>query len=177
MLGLGISRLYKRSNGEPKAIPLRARQACTMIRRFGEPVEIGRRYKSRPGAYAILFDGSDILLTFQDAPIPELQLPGGGIDLGESDLSALHREVLEETGWGISNPVRLGAYRRFAFMPEYDLWAEKIAKIYLARPTFRKSDLLEAGHTAVWMTPHDAAKELSNAGDRHFLKQAFGLFD
>lgn len=31
-----------------------------------------------------------------------LQLPGGGIKMGESPLSALHREVQEETGFDIT---------------------------------------------------------------------------
>ena len=73
-----------------------------MIRRFGTPPEAGRVYKPRPGAYVVLLRGDDMLVTRQEAsetlPAPEYQLPGGGIDPGESPVVALHREVLEETG-------------------------------------------------------------------------------
>ena len=105
-----------------------------MIPRFGTPPMKGVRYRLRPGAYAILPRGNDLLVTYQHAPDAEFQLPGGGIDAGESPLRALHREVMEETGWHIAAPRRLGAYRRFVFMPEYDLWAEKLCTIYVAHP-------------------------------------------
>ena len=100
---------------------------------------------------------------------PEIQLPGGGIDPGESPIVALHREVYEETGWSITPPRRLGAFRRFTFMPEYDLWAEKLCTIYLARPVRRLGPPSEPGHDAIWMHRDDALEQLCNAGDRHFL--------
>lgn len=140
-----------------------------MIRRFGESVETGRRYRRRPGVYAILRDGSAVLVTHQAEPVPEFQLPGGGIDPLEQPIRALHREVIEETGWRIAVQRRLGAFRRFTYMPEYDLWAEKLCTIYLARPVLRLGPPLEAGHTAVWMTLQAAALEVANAGDRAFL--------
>lgn len=142
-----------------------------MIRRFGTPPETGRRYTLRPGAYAVLTRGDQVLLTHQAAPWPEFQLPGGGIDKGESPLHALHREVFEETGWSISAPRRLGAFRRFTFMPEYDIWAEKLCTIYAARPVRQLADPPEPDHSAVWM-PYDLAVDaLGNPGDRHFLER------
>ncbi len=119
-----------------------------MIRRYGESIRRGKAYKPRPGAYALLPRGRDVLLTHQDKPIPEFQLPGGGIDPGESPLAALHREVREETGWSIASPRKIGAFRRFVYMPEYDLWAEKICHIYIAHPV--------------------------RHGERHFLHTYFG---
>lgn len=145
-----------------------------MIRRFGEAVRPGQKYRPRHGAYAVLRLGGDVLVTHQMAPVPEFQLPGGGIDPGESPLRALHREVFEETGWGISVSRRIGAFRRFTYMPEYDRWAEKLCSIYLARPVRRLSDPTEPGHTAIWMPADEAARRLGNAGDRHFLQLAFG---
>lgn len=140
-----------------------------MIPRVGEGVRRGRRYRQRPGAYAVLLRGEDVLLTFQEAPVPEFQLPGGGIDPGESPLPALHREVYEETGWRIAAPRRLGAFRRFTYMPEYDLWAEKVCHVYLARPTRRIGPPTEAGHEAVWAPLAVARDLLANDGDRMFL--------
>ncbi len=143
-----------------------------MIRRYGEPVKPGQSYGRRPGAYAILLRGDRILVTRQAAPTPEFQLPGGGIEPGEQPLAALHREVREETGWCIAVTRRIGAFRRFTYMPDYDRWAEKICAIYLARPILRLGPPSEPGHTAVWMTAGQALDQITNPGDRAFLFKA-----
>ena len=140
-----------------------------MIRRYGEPVKPGQRYRRRPGVYAVLLRGDSILATFQQAPVPEFQLPGGGIDAGEQPVAALHREVIEETGWKIDVIRRIGAFRRFTYMPEYDLWAEKLCTVYLARPVLRLGPPSEAGHTAVWLPVDEAVARLGNPGDRAML--------
>jgi len=143
-----------------------------MIRRFGEAVRPNISYRLRPGAYAILVRNGRVLLTHQAAPNPEFQLPGGGIDPGEDILPALHREVLEETGWHIASCRRLGAYRRFTYMEEYGLWAEKLCHVYTARPSLRVGHPTEVGHTAIWTTPENAVELLANQGDVKFLKEA-----
>ncbi|SNS10050.1 NUDIX domain-containing protein [Antarctobacter heliothermus] len=140
-----------------------------MTPRFGKPPQMDRRYTLRPGAYAILPRDGRLLLTRQDAPCPEVQLPGGGIDPGENPLQALHREIFEETGWRIARPRRLGAFRRFTFMPDYGLWAEKLCIIYTAMPVCPHGPPTEPGHTAIWRTPEAAAHELGNPGDRAFV--------
>lgn len=139
-----------------------------MIRRFGAVPRHNQRYQMRPGAYAILPRNGRFLLTCQMDPHPDIQLPGGGIDPGESPLPALHREVYEETGWSIAAPQRLGAFRRYTFMPEYDLWAEKLCHIYLARPLRKLGPPTGSQHEAVWMSPEEAIQRLGNDGDRHF---------
>lgn len=140
-----------------------------MIRRVGPVPQANRRYILRPGVYAILPIDGKLLLTVQTAEAPDIQLPGGGIDRGEHPLSALHREVMEETGWRIARPRRLGAFRRFVYMPEYDIWAEKICHVYVARPTYRLSEPLEAHHEILFLAPSDARDMLGNEGDRHFV--------
>ncbi len=82
-----------------------------MTPRFGDPPERTQRYRLRTGVYAILPRRGRLLLTWQFDDKPELQLPGGGVDPGEQPLSALHREVFEETGWRIARPRCLGAFR------------------------------------------------------------------
>src|SRR6056297_3137964 len=110
---IGIPRQYRSGKQGSKA----------MIPRVGEPVRRDMRYRQRTGVYAILPRDGAVLLTHQAEPLSEFQLPGGGIDAGESPVAALHREVFEETGWRIARPIRVGAFRRFTYMPEYDLWA------------------------------------------------------
>jgi 8-oxo-dGTP diphosphatase len=142
-----------------------------MIRRYGEAVRPGQRYIRRPGVYAVLLRGDHILATHQAAPVPEFQLPGGGIDKGEQPIAALHREVFEETGWKIAVTRRLGAFRRFTYMPEYDLWAEKVCTVFLALPVRRLGPPSEAGHSAIWLPVDRALKMLGNAGDRGIVAE------
>ncbi len=142
-----------------------------MIRRFGQSPRSDQTYRLRPGAYAILPRDQKLLLTRQSAPVVDIQLPGGGIDPGESAIIALHREVYEETGYKISSPRHFGTFRRFVFMPEYDFWAEKICHIFIARPTICMGAPLEPFHTALWMTHDQAISTLGNAGDKHFVER------
>lgn len=143
-----------------------------MIKRYGNSPQPGRSYTRRPGVYAVLLDRGALLTTHQADPELEYQLPGGGIDPGEQPIAALHREVMEETGWHIANLRRLGAFRRFTYMPEYDLWAEKICTVYLARPVLQIGPPTEPGHQAVWMQPEAALSLLGNPGDRAMLARA-----
>jgi 8-oxo-dGTP diphosphatase len=146
-----------------------------MIRRFGQPPLPNHRYILRAGAYAIMPLQNRLLLTAQVSNFVDIQLPGGGIDPGESPIRALHREVMEETGWRIATPKRLGAFRRFIFMPEYDLWAEKVCHIYTAKPTHQIAEPLESSHFNTVMDPTEAVIALGNDGDRMFVERFFGL--
>ena len=138
-----------------------------MIPRFGPPPG-PHRYRLRAGAYALLIRDGAALLTFQGGAEPEFQLPGGGIDPGESPQAALHREVYEETGWTIATPRRLGIYRRFCYMPDYGFWAEKLCSIWLARPIRRIGPPTEPNHSAHWFPLADVAHELADPGCRAF---------
>ena len=140
-----------------------------MIRRFGESVKNDILYKRRPGVYALLPIGENLLLTHQNEPKPEFQLPGGGIDPGEHLIPALHREVMEETGWIIERPRRVGAFRRFVYMPEYDLWAEKLGTVFLARPVIRRCAPTEEGHSEFIVSATLAVDLVENPGDRRFI--------
>lgn len=142
-----------------------------MIRRMGDRPARSVRHVLRRGVYAILPRGGDVLVTFQAGQFDEYQLPGGGVDPGESPLQALHREVLEETGWKIAAPRRLGAFRRFTFMPEYDLWAEKLCEVFVARPVYSLGPPRETDHSPVWMPQGVAQQLLANPGDRDFIRR------
>ena len=149
-----------------------------MIKCYGGAPKPEKHYIRRPGAYAILIRDGEMLVTRQTEPAPEIQLPGGGIDKGEHPITALHREVMEETGWRMTLLSRFGTFRRFTFMPEYDIWAEKVCTIFVARPTLQISEPTEPGHEALWLPPHLALEVLGNPGDRamlhRFLSKTYG---
>lgn len=141
-----------------------------MIRRFGSPPEGKIRYWWRPGAYALIWRAGRVLLTHQAWPGEEFQLPGGGIDPGEGPLRALHREVLEETGWTIGTPRFIGRYRRFCHMPGYDRDAEKLCSVWLAPAGQYLHPPTERGHSAHWLTVPQAISALGDPGARAMVR-------
>ena len=145
-----------------------------MLKRVGEIPRRDVRYRLRPGVYALLPLGPNLLLTHQAEPDNDFQLPGGGIDPGEHPVATLHREVYEETGWRIGRPRRFGAFRRFTWLPEYDFWAEKICTVYIATPTLRIGPPSEEGHTPILLPPAEAVAVLANPGDRMMVARWSG---
>ncbi len=141
------------------------------MRRFGENVKKSIKYKTRIGVYGIIFVGDEILLTYQNND--EIQLPGGGVDTGEHKTHALAREVREETGWKIDPVKYIGAYQRFVFMPEYDLWAHKICHICYCRGIYPLSKPIERDHVPILTKPYIALSLLRNSGDKKFLRDCF----
>jgi 8-oxo-dGTP diphosphatase len=142
-----------------------------MIRRVGETPRGDKGYRLRAGAYAILPLKGRFLAVATFNGTAEVMLPGGGIDPGESPQQALHREVMEEIGWRIARPRRLGAFRRFVFMPEYDLWAEKLCHVYVAHPVRQIAEPTEPDHHTLVLSGSEAVAALGNAGDRMFMER------
>lgn len=142
------------------------------MRRYGDSVRLDVQYRPRPGAYGVILHHGKVLLTREELIETEIQLPGGGIDAGETAVQALYRECLEETGWKIQIIRRLGAYQRFTHMPEYGFWAQKICHIYLCRPVLKLHEPLEPFHSVIWKDVHEGVNLLANEGDRDFLAAA-----
>ena len=65
-------------------------------RLFGQ-IDRGRRSVLRKGAYLLSIKDDKVLVAVE-AGNPHFQLPGGGLDEGETHLQALARETLEEVG-------------------------------------------------------------------------------
>lgn len=144
------------------------------MRRIGETVRPGVAYRDRMGVYGLVLREGRLLCVWQK---DELQLPGGGIDPGESPLAALHREVIEETGWRIAGPDggpprRLEAFQRYVWLWDYEYWARKVQAIYLARAVAQLHPPLEPDHRPVWLTPEEAARRLHIEGDRAAVARA-----
>lgn len=140
------------------------------MQRIGEPWLRGRPYRDRMGAYAIIAGADGALLLVDESG--ELQLPGGGIDPGESPVQALHREVREETGWRIAQPRRIGGFLRFVWLPDYGFWARKVQLVFVARAVRPLGPPTEDWHLPLWMAPADAARRLDVEGDRAMVRRA-----
>ena len=127
-----------------------------------------RRYAERPGAYAVIRRGGEVLVVRWEG---KLYLPGGGLDAGESTRAALHRECLEETGWRIRVERRLGAFQRYLYARDLDLWLRKVCHVYLARPALCIGRPTQPGHRAVWMPLKTAVSGLAGAGERALVRR------
>jgi len=68
--------------------------------------------KWRPSAYGVVIHEGKVLLSPQFGE-NRFDLPGGGMDLGESPEDAVIREVKEETGLDVANPRLLEGVSRF----------------------------------------------------------------
>lgn len=139
------------------------------MRRCGEAPLKGVAYRDRPGAYGVLLRDGEVLLAMQNGA---LLLPGGGVDPGESPVRALHREVLEETGWRIGGLRRLEVFSRYCWLPEYRYHARKVQHVYLARPIRPLGPPSEPDHVAVWMRAARAVNHLAVEGEARALEAA-----
>lgn len=129
---------------------------------FGAP-EPGRPYPDRPVAFGVgVRDGQVALVRVEPADGPaRIDLPGGGIDPGESAEAALAREFLEETGLKV-RPLSLLTHADHYFV-------NGAAESFNTRGTFfaveviaeRPEQKIEADHTLFWRAPDDALRLLS----------------
>ena len=147
--------------------------------RFGENKRSYINYRRRVGVYGLLIYENKLILTEQKISHKtlEIQLPGGGVNKGEHFIHALHREVMEETGWHIRVLKREGFFQRFTYMPEYTLWAHKICHIYRCKAIYRKSSNLEQGHRYLVSNYDKALEILIDPGFKHFVKILKSQFD
>lgn len=138
------------------------------MRRYGDPIQQGLTYRRRPGAYGLIVKGRKVLLALTEDEDESLMFPGGGIDPGESPIQALHREVMEETGWRVAVKRRLGFYHRQVFMSDYGYAAHKVCQIYLCEAGRQVADPIEPDHSPVLIDLEVARGVLSLEAERHF---------
>ena len=140
------------------------------MRRYGDPIRHGLNYRRRPGAYGLIVKGRQVLLALNESPGEEVVFPGGGVDPGESPVRALHRAVMEETGWRIAVKRRLGFYHRQIFMREYGFAAHKVCHIYLCVAGRQVAAPTEPDHQPVLVDLEVAQGALSLEAERRFAE-------
>ena len=131
------------------------------VPQFGEP-EPGREYPDRPAAFAVVERDGRIALvrvTFEGGG-GRTDLPGGGIDAGESAEQAAVRECGEEAGLVVeveAAVVRADHY----FINEKDHAVNTRGTFFTARLKGEDAALkIEDDHALTWVDPHEALKTL-----------------
>ena len=142
------------------------------VKLFGERVNSRIKYQRRVGAYGIIFHKKEFLLTSQVSSEGniEVQLTGAGAAKNESTLHSLYREILEETGWGIRVIKKEGTFQRFTYMPEYNIWAQKVCHIYICVATMQKTEKLEKEHRFITMNKKKSLARLVDPGFKYFIE-------
>ncbi|MBS0363350.1 MAG: NUDIX domain-containing protein [Proteobacteria bacterium] len=132
------------------------------VPQFGEP-EPGRSYPDRPAAFVIAERDGRIALVrvAYGAGGSRLDLPGGGIDPGETAQEAAARECGEEAGLAVAVGASLGRADHF-FVNQDGKTHNTRGEFFEGRVTAEAPDLkTEDDHSLEWMTPHQALAALS----------------
>jgi 8-oxo-dGTP diphosphatase len=130
---------------------------------FGDP-ERGRTYRDRPAAFAVVEHDGRIALVRVDernGRFGILDLPGGGIDPGESARDAAIRETAEEAGLRVELEAEPFACADHYFHPDPGRHVNTRGAFFTGRVVAEAPELkTEADHTLVWMTPAEAVGAL-----------------
>jgi 8-oxo-dGTP diphosphatase len=144
-----------------------------------DPAALARRYPARPilaVSAAIIRDGMVLIVRRARPPAKGLYtLPGGGVELGETLVEAVRREVREETAL-IIEPVALAGYRE-AIGHDADGRVERHFVIlpFAARWLAGEPELNEELSEARWLAPSQIAALETTAGLADIVGQAFAL--
>lgn len=120
---------------------------------------------NRKATRAIVLNGSNILLLYTER-YHDYSLPGGGIDEGEDNVTALIRELKEETGaQNVRNIREFGLYEEYRpwYKTDFDIVHMESYCYFcdidqeLLDPEFEAHELAN-GMVPKWMNIHDAIK-------------------
>ncbi len=131
------------------------------MQQFGEP-KPGLLYRPRPAAFGIAErDGRIAVVHIRpDDGGDWIDLPGGGVDAGESEPQALIRELGEETGLVVAAGAEILRFSQY-FLRRDGEPVNNEGGIYHVAVTGEAADLqTEPDHELLWISPADAVEHL-----------------
>ena len=128
-----------------------------MIPEFGIRLA-GIEYIDRPGVYAVIENDTDQIAVIEAAS--GFFLPGGGIDPGETELEALKRELMEETGYQISVIGELGTAVEYIEASSENAYCRIQSRFYRVELETKTGDGVERDQRLVWLPREKAIKGL-----------------
>jgi 8-oxo-dGTP diphosphatase len=131
-------------------------------RAFGVRIA-GITYTDRPGAYAIILDGSGDRVATVRTKAGRLFLPGGGVEPGESPEHALKREIMEECGWHARILGWIGRATQYVSAAGEGHFA--IHATYF-RARLLDQQVVDCEHEFAWLPARDTCDLLARENDR-----------
>lgn len=136
---------------------------------FGQPLpEV--EYTRRKGSYAIIFnDNREVAIMKTDGGY---FLPGGGIEEGENEVDALHREILEETGYVLKSYDYFTTMDQYLFGKTQRIHYHVVGAIYICKLNQKHTEPIEKDHELKWIKPHEAKRLMRLEYQGHAIEMA-----
>ena len=134
--------------------------------RIGNKIE-GVKYTKRPASYVIIERKEDEKIAIATEGKTYFFL-GGGIEDGETELEALKREVIEESGYSIKT------IKHFDKITAWDDGGERgpldvLATFYIANFDKKIAEPIEKDHSILWVNPKEYKNKLFHEYQRYIL--------
>jgi 8-oxo-dGTP diphosphatase len=129
--------------------------------RFGEAMP-GLDYRERPSAYGLLENDGRLALVYVSLPdrAPFYDLPGGGVEEGESEAQALIREFGEETGLVVVAGDLITRAEQYMISAHDEPFLSQGGFFEAELMTQRPELKIEDEHVLIWLDPNEALLRL-----------------
>ena len=139
---------------------------------FGEKIE-GEEYKTREGVYALIQGGSGQIVLVGRVNSDLHELPGGGLEHGETHEEGLVRELREELGWSIKIGDYLGKGTQYTRLSPRGSFYKLEGHFYAAEKLQEIKGKIEEDHEERWLSFKDAVEKVKY----DYQRWAIGLFE
>jgi 8-oxo-dGTP diphosphatase len=137
---------------------------------FGKRIK-GVSYINRPGAYAIIRDGSNAIALVRTQQ--GYLLPGGGVEPHEDFEIALQREIIEELGYQSRIVEKLCTAVQYLYSESEHAYFKKVGHFFKATLAEKVSEPTEMDHELVWCSLDESLKKLAQEFQAWAVRQAF----
>jgi 8-oxo-dGTP pyrophosphatase MutT (NUDIX family)/GNAT superfamily N-acetyltransferase len=118
--------------------------------------ETGKTYTDRPGSYGVILNNQNKIGVVKSSGF--YFLPGGGVDVGETETDALIREFREETGLEIIVERHLCDANEFQIARDRTLYFNQIGKFFKCVVVKNHHDQSDLSHEFLWVDLDDVSK-------------------
>lgn len=133
----------------------------------------GVSYMERPGAYALIQNGSKAIALVK-TPQGYL-LPGGGIEPDENIKAGLRREIIEEIGYQSKVEEKVCSAVQYLYSESERAYFKKVGYFFKVELVAKVSEPIERDHDLVWRSPEESQRMLAQEFQAWAVRQAFKI--